>query len=196
MRVTQRHVLADTWLWDNNAWKGEIVLDVYCQSRPAYRMLDFDTLYAEWFNSVKEVEEDDLTNLEVFQSTLHTIYQDFEYYRSDLGKLFDSLSTEKKERFKNGIRNIWDQYNLLLEHAWNSNEDFEVLLDFLKELPARMRFILRRLASQEVEVVVPEPKQFSPTGKFLEGERYKELEETGCSQSLFLRLPMHTNEVV
>ena len=98
-------------------------MDVYCQSRPAYRMLDFDTLYAEWFNSIKEVEEDDLTNLEVFQSTLHAIYQDFEYYRSDLGKLFDSLGTEKKERFKNGIKNgiknIWDQYNLLLEHAWD-----------------------------------------------------------------------------
>ncbi len=73
---------------------------------------------------------------------------------------------------------------------------FEVLLDFLKELPARMRFILIRLASQEIEVVVPERKQFSPIEKFLEGERSKELEETGCSQSLFLRLPMHTNEVV
>ena len=70
------------------------------------------------------------------------------------------------------------------------------LVRFPKGVTSENMVILRRLASQEIEVVVPEPKQFSPTGKFLEGERYKELEETGCSQSLFLRLPMHTNEVV
>lgn len=186
MGVAERRVVTETWLWHNDTWKGEIALTVYCPSRPTYQMLDFDTLYAEWVYAVKEIEENNLTNLDMFQATLHTIYEDFEYYRSDLGRLFDSLSTEKRGRFKSGIRNVWEQYHLLLEHAWNSNDDFSVLLDFLKELPGRMRFILNTLASQEVQVVVPEPKQFSPTGAFLEGERYKKLEETGSNRSLFL----------
>lgn len=186
MRFAERHILAETWLWHSNTWKGEIVLDLYYRKRLDYRMLDFDTLYAEWVYIVKEIEKNNLTNLEVFQPMLHTIYREFEDYRSALGKLFDSLSTEKRERFKSGIKNIWEQYNLLLEHAWNSDEDFKVLLDFLKELPGRISFILRTLASQETEVVVPDPKPFSPTGKFLEGKLYKRQEEIGSSQSLFL----------
>lgn len=186
MRIADRQVLAEKWFWDNDSWRGEIVLNVRYERCPSYRMLDFDTLYDEWIHAITEIQKNDLTNLTRYQPVFRDIYEEFRLYRPTLGQLFHSLSTGTRERFKNGMKDVWGQYNLLLKHSWKSDDDFKVLLDFLMDLPGRIRFILLTLASQEVEGVDPKPKPFFPSGKFLEGKLYQQQEETGSDQSLFL----------
>ena len=178
----KRYILSENWFWVQYAWKGEIILRYHHVSRPHYNKGDFDNIHAQLIRLVKDQENEKnvgLISRELRQTNFSEIYYAFEYHKPALSRLFELLDTEQRERFRKVIEEILKQHELIVMISYDSNEDLLMLLEFLKEIPGRLHFVLKTLVSKKTEIIVSSPPEDSGNKwSILEGKPYVKVEET------------------
>ncbi len=108
---------------------------------------------------------------ELLKAKFSMIDKEFEYYEDELTVLFEGLDLEKKERLKKVLVKLGKQYELLMTEHLELGYDPDILLDFLKEIPGRMRFILKTLTLEKTKKVEPPCSYLIPDEHKFKGDR-------------------------
>ncbi|NLJ80283.1 MAG: hypothetical protein GX335_04590 [Firmicutes bacterium] len=155
-----------------------------------YKVVDFAYIYTEWFNKRKDAEaklrESSAYN-ELFKAKFNMIDKEFEYYENELTVLLEKLDTVKKERLRKILVELSKQHELLAIRYWESGVEPDILLDFFKEIPGKMRFILQTLTWEKRKEVEPPSNLIPAEHWFVEGKIDIKAEETGVAGLFWCR---------
>ena len=180
----------EIWFWDDSAWKGEIAMNYTSKTHFHYKVVDFAYIYTEWFNKRKDAEaklrESSAYN-ELFKAKFNMIDKEFEYYENELTVLLEKLDTVKKERLRKILVELSKQHELLAIRYWESGVEPDILLDFFKEIPGKMRFILQTLTWEKRKEVEPPSNLIPAEHWFVEGKIDIKAEETGVAGLFWCR---------
>lgn len=184
MLVGNGFALSKPWFRKNYVWKGEIKVVYVPNSSTYYRVRDFENIYSEWLLRVDTLKAQ-IANSPIFSADFgeefEVIEAEFNYYERELERCFSALGTEQRERLWRISDNLKKQYGLLHKPIYDSYDDVDRVMYFLKELPGRLRYTLLTLGAEK------KPEIDEPTfatlqtikSSFVEGKRYSKIEETG-----------------